>query len=287
MSAIPSMSKSLSHAPWRLWTSQVWAIMRVEFKKNLWMRRSLWIYLVAFAPTVIIGLHALSSPLGRRCNISQDTEVMAKAFQIFYLRFGIFFGCMGLFTWLFRGEVVEKSLHYYFLAPMRRQVLVLGKFLAGLAASATIFGASVLLAFIFMYGHFGAAGKAFVFDGPGLGHLAAYLAVTVLACIGYGSLFLALSLLTKNPILPGIVVLIWESIHPVMPALLQKFSITFYLKQLCPVSIPAQDALALFTVVAEPVSPWVAVLGLLGLSAAVLIFACRQIRRTEISYLAD
>jgi ABC-type transport system involved in multi-copper enzyme maturation permease subunit len=287
MSAIASVSKSLSQAPWRLWTSQVWAIMRTEFKKNLWMRRSLWIYLVAFAPTAIIGLHALSSPLGRRCTITQDTDVMAKAFQIFYLRFGMFFGCMGLFTWLFRGEIVEKSLHYYFLAPMRRQVLVVGKFLAGLAASATIFGVSVLLSFIFMYGHFGSAGTAFVFDGPGLGHLAAYLSVTALACVGYGSLFLALSLLIKNPILPGIAVLLWETIHSVMPAMLQKFSMTFYLKQLCPVSIPAEGPLALFTVVAEPVAPWVAVLGLLALSAAVLVFACRQIRRTEISYLAD
>lgn len=287
MSAGASFGKSLSQAPWRLWGAQVAAILRTEFRKNLWMRRSLWIYLVAFAPALIIGLHALSSPLGRRCNISDDTQVLAKAFQIFYLRFGIFFGCMGLFTWLFRGEIVEKSLHYYFLAPVRRQVLILGKFLAGVAASATIFAASVLLSFVFMYGHFGPAGRAFVFDGPGLGHLAAYLGVTVLACIGYGSLFLAFSLITKNPVLPGIGVLLWETAHSVMPALLQKFSVTFYLKQLCPVTIPAEGLLALFTVIAEPVAPWVAVLGLLCLSALVLLFACRQIRRTEISYLAD
>ena len=70
---------------------------------------------------------------------------------------------------------------------------------------------------------------------------------------------MALSLIFKNPILPGIVVLLWETFHAVMPALLQKFSITFYLKQLCPVSIPSTGLMALFTVVAEPVSPWIAV----------------------------
>lgn len=282
-----SLNKFLRESPWQLWTAQVLAMIRMELKKNLWMRRSVWIYLVALAPVLLIGLHAIQSPGGRHCSLSQDTEILAGIFQVFYLRLGIFFGCMGLFTWLFRGEVVEKSLHYYFLAPMRREVLVVGKFLAGLLACAVIFGVSVLLSFTLMYEHFGANGTAYVFAGPGLGQLAAYLVVTVLACLGYGSLFLALSLMIRNPILPAVVVLLWETLHPVMPAMLQKFSITFYLKQLCPVSIPSTGLMALFTVVAEPVSPWAAVPGLLCLSTAILVFACFYIRRTEISYLAD
>jgi ABC-type transport system involved in multi-copper enzyme maturation permease subunit len=236
---------------------------------------------------LVIALHGLNDPMGRNTSLAEDTAVLAGIFQLFYLRFGIFFGCMGLFTWLFRGEVVEKSLHYYFLAPLRREVLVAGKFLAGLAASLFIFGLSIVLSFTFMYAHFGAPGRAFVFDGPGLGHLAGYLGVTVLACIGYGSLFLALSLVVKNPILPGIVVLGWETFHAVLPSLLQKFSVMFYLKQLCPVPIPAQGVMALFTVVAEPVPAWIAVPGLLTLCAAILVFACARIRKMEISYLAD
>jgi ABC-type transport system involved in multi-copper enzyme maturation permease subunit len=251
------------------------------------MRRSVWIYLIALGPAVIIGLHALNSPLGRHCSISQDTTILADIFQLFYLRVGIFFGCMGLFTWLFRGDVVEKSLHYYFLSPVRREVLIVGKFLAGLAGSSIIFGFSVLLSFALMYGHFGAAGRDFVFHGPGLGYLAAYLGVTVLGCLGYGSVFLAFSLVVKNPILLGAVVLLWETFHAVLPALLQKFSIIFYLKQLCPISVPPDGIMALFAVVTEPVSAWIAVPGLVLLSSAILVFACFRIRRTEISYLAD
>jgi ABC-type transport system involved in multi-copper enzyme maturation permease subunit len=286
MSALASMRKRLNEAPWQLWGSQVLAILRIELKKNLWMRRSIWIYLLAFGPVALIGLASLESAMRGRCNISQDTQGFAIVFQTFYLRLATFFGCMGLFTWLFRGEVVEKSLHYYFLAPMRREVLIVGKFLAGLVASAGIFGTSVLLSFALVYGYC-AAGKAFVFDGPGLGHLVAYLAVTVLACLGYGSVFLALSLVAKNPVLPGLTVLMWESLHSMMPALLQKFSVTFYLKQLCPVPIPSDGVMALFTVVAEPVSPWIAIPGLITLCAFILVLACWQIRRTEIIYLAD
>lgn len=286
MSRLESIRQAFTQAPWQLWTSQIVAIVRIELRKSLWMRRSIWIYLLAAAPAALIGLHALNSPGGRNCSIGQDTNILAGIFQ-FYLHGAIFFGCMGLFTWLFRGEVVEKSLHYYFLAPMRRELLVVGKFLAGLLASAFIFGLSVLLSFTLMYAHFGPAGSAFVFNGPGLGHLFAYLGVTALACVGYGSLFLALSLVFKNPILPGIFVLGWETFHAVLPSLLQKLSIMFYLKQLCPVSVPTEGIMALFTVIAEPVAAWIAVPGLLLLCAAILVFACLRIRRTEISYLAD
>lgn len=284
---LTSPRKSLTDAPWQLWFAQLAAILRIELRKALWMRRSIWIYLLAFAPTLMFGAHALTSPNGLHCNIQEDTQILAYAFQIFYLRVGIFFGCLGLFTWLFRGEIVEKSLHYYFLSPMRREVLVIGKFLAGVITASIVFGASVLLCFTFVYGHFGATGRAYVFNGPGLGQLVSYLFVTVLACLGFGAIFIALSLIFKNPILPGAAVLLWESFHSVAPSLLQKLSISFYLKQLCPVSVPPDGLMALFTVVAEPVSPWLAVPGLVCLSFAILAFACFRIRRTEISYLAD
>jgi ABC-type transport system involved in multi-copper enzyme maturation permease subunit len=277
----------ISVLPWQLWIDQTVAIMRIEIRKTLWMRRGIWIYLIALAPVGLIGIHAIDSPLGRHCTLPQDTEILAGIFQVFYLRFGIFFGCLGLFTWLFRGEIVEKTLHYYFLSPVRREVLIAGKFLAGLISSVMIFGMSIFLAFALIYGHFGAAGRSYVFSGPGLGQLVAYLSVTALACLGYGSVFLALSLVFKNPILPGIVVLLWEMFHAVLPPLLQKLTIGFYLKQLCPVSVPPVGVMALFTVVAEPVSAFVAVPGLLGLCAAILLFAFWKIRKFEISYLAD
>lgn len=285
--AIVRPRKPIKELPWQLWASQLAAVLRIEIKKTLWMRRSIWIYLLAFAPTLMFGIHALTSPMGRNCSIEEDTRVLAYTFQIFYLRVGIFFGCMGLFTWLFRGEIVEKSLHYYFLAPMRRELLVAGKFLAGLITTSLVFASSVFVCFFFVYSHFGAPGRAYVFSGPGFGQLGSYLLVTVLACLGFGSIFLALSLIFKNPILPGIVVLLWESFHAVAPSLLQKLSVTFYLKQLSPVTIPPDGLMALFTVIAEPVSPWLAIPGLLVLSAAILAFAGYRIRRTEISYLAD
>lgn len=284
MSPVALVRRRLEEAPWQLWSSQLWAIVRYEVRRCLWMRRSIWIYLVALAPAGLIALHVM---FNRQFQLQDDTVVLAGIFQLYYLRLGIFFACLGLFTWLFRGDIVEKSLHYYFLAPVRRELLVIGKFLAGLIASSVIFTLSVWLCFVLIYAHFGEAARAFIFNGPGLHQLLAYLGVTVLACLGYGSLFLALSLVFKNPIIPGIVVLGWETFHVVLPAFLQKFSVMFYLKQLCPLILPPDQMTALFAVVAEPVSAWLAIPGLLCLSAAILVFACWRIRRTEISYLSD
>jgi hypothetical protein len=233
---------------------------------------------------VVIALHGIESRGGRRCNIEQDTEILAGIIQLFYVRLGIFFGCLGIFTWLIRGEIVQRSLHYYFLAPMRREIMVVGKYLAGVITASLLFGAGVTLSFMFMYSHFGQRGQHYVFEGPGLAQLGSYLLISTLACMGYGAVFLGLSLIFRNPIIPAACVFGWETISGVLPALLQKFSITFYLKNLAPVDLPPRGILALFTVVADPVSPALAVPGLLLLVASTLALACYGIRSMEISY---
>lgn len=286
MTRFAQLRSTLAEQPWELWTRQIAAILRMDLRKNFLSRRGIWIYLLAFAPVCLITLHAILDR-NQSGSIRLDTEVLAGIFQLFYLRFAIFFGCLGIFTWLFRGEIIEKSLHYYFLAPVKREVLLVGKFVGGLVTSATLFGLGVLLSFTMMYAHFGGAGEYYVFNGPGMGQLLAYLGVTVLACIGYGSFFLTLSLIMKNPIIPAILVLGWETFNPIFPSLAQRFSITYYLKQLCPVSIPSEGVMALFTVVSEPVSTLAAILGPIVLAVLVLLLACKFVRRLEISYVAE
>ena len=294
MTRLARLRTTLAEQPWELWTRQIAAILRMDLRKNFLSRRGIWIYLLAFAPVAIITLHVVftfghSEAMYRGSGnlIRGDTEILAGIFQFFYLRLGIFFGCLGIFTWLFRGEIIEKSLHYYFLAPVKREVLLLGKFVGGLVTSVTLFGLGVFASFAMMYLRFGDAGQYYIFNGPGMGQLLAYLGVTVLACIGYGSVFLALSLLFKNPVIPAILVLGWETFTPVLPSLVQRFSITYYLKQLCPVSIPGEGLLALFTVVSQPVGTVAAILGPIVLAAFVLLLACKLVRKLEISYVAE
>jgi hypothetical protein len=48
-----------------------------------------------------------------------------------------------------------------------------------------------------------------------------------------------------------------------------------------------EGPLALFTVVAEPVAPYLAILGLLCLTVAILVLSCFLIHRLEITYTVD
>ncbi len=288
MSPIANAQAWISEQPWRIWTNQALTIARIDLRRGLFSRRAWWVYLMAFAPVVLVGAHAIIDSSQRSgAYLDEDTKVLAGIFQIYYMSLGIFFACMGIFTWLFRGEVAEKSLHYQFLVPVRREVLVIGKFLSGALTAFLLFETAVFSCFALIYARFGPLGSDFVFNGPGLRHLWMYLLVTALACIGYGAVFLALSLVFRNPIIPGLVVMVWESIGPIMPSVLQKLSVVFYLKNLCPVQLPVQGLMALFMVVATPVPAVVAVLGLLSLSAAVLVFACFRMRRFEITYSTD
>ncbi|MGC1417664.1 MAG: ABC transporter permease, partial [Candidatus Acidiferrum sp.] len=274
--------KTFKEQPWRLFASQISVLVRNEVRRNLFTRRRIWVYLLALIPVVILIIHSILSTYHLDpASMEDETEVLAGIIQLYYFRLGIFFACMGIFTWLFRGEIVERTLHYQFLVPVRKEVLVVGKFLAGAIISIVLFETAVLACFYLTYSRFGAAGRSYMFDGPGLGQLGSYLLVTALACLGYGAVFLALSLLFKNPIIPGAMLMGWEAIAPIFPAWAQRLSVTFYLKHLCPVTLPVSGPMAIFTVVAEPVSPFVAVFGLLCLTIAILVLACFLIHRIE------
>jgi ABC-type transport system involved in multi-copper enzyme maturation permease subunit len=291
--SVARAQSTLKEQPWRLFGSQISVLVRNEVRRNLFTRRRIWVYLLALIPVLLLGAHDIFHPVTvANCpapcmDLAEDTLVLAGIIQLYYLRLGIFFACMGIFTWLFRGEMVERTLHYQFLVPVRREVLVVGKYLAGAVISILLFAAGVLACFCLIYARFGSAGRSYIFDGPGLAQLSSYLLVTALACIGYGAVFLALSLLFKNPIIPGAMLLGWEAVAPIFPSWAQRLSVTFYLKHLCPVKLPIDGPMAIFTIVAEPVAPFIAVFGLLCLTVAILVLSCFLIRRLEVTYTAE
>ncbi len=276
----------LRSQPWGLWRRQVAAIVRLEFKKNFWCRRAIWLYLLAVLPVLLCGIHSLlPMHTGKwRHGVGEDTMVFAGIFQFAYLRMAIFFGSVVIFANLFRGEMLGRTMHYYFLAPVRRSVLVVGKYLAALAASLIFFAGSVALAYPLLFAHLGPSFAEFFSTGGGERQYMAYLLVAGLACAGYGAVFLVMGMLFRNPMIPASLVMVWESINGFLPSLLKKFSIIFYLKSMCPVALPAKGVLALIAIDAEPASPWVATPGLLLLAAALLAYAAVRVRRLEISY---
>jgi len=285
-SRINAWLENFKQLPWRLYWIQGSRLTAIEVRRNLFSWRATWIYFLAFIPVPLILLHGV---VDRHLEfmMSDDTNVLAGIIQFYYVRLGIFFGCLGIFSRLIRGEMIERSLHFYLLSPVRREILLLAKFVAGSISALLLFGTAILADFVLMYASYGPAGRDYVFNGPGLGQLEAYLAIVVLACLGYGSVFLLLSMMFKNPTPAALLVLGWEAINPVLPSLLQKISVASYLRHLMPVSIPVEGILAILTVETEPVSGWVATLGLLLLILVVLVYSCYRMRSLEIRYTTE
>jgi hypothetical protein len=224
----------------------------------------------------------------RLLDFEEDREIFAAIFQYFYLRLAVFFGCLGIFMYLFRGEMSNRTLHFWFLAPARRDVLLAGKYGAGLIASATIFGGGALLTLAAMlWPHDPVDVQAF-WNAGGMRQVFWYAAAAVLGCVGYGSVFLAVGLYVRNPIIPAAVLLGWEGINGILPQVLQKMSILYYLQSLCPVPAPLPgDAPALIRLLAVPAAPAsrpAAILGLLLLTGFVLWIGSISVRRMQIAY---
>jgi ABC-type transport system involved in multi-copper enzyme maturation permease subunit len=274
--AVPARSS----LPWGQWWRQVRAVLRLELRKGF--RRSYGLYLLALAPLFILVLRSIIPDAVRDPGeVAGATEFYAGLYQAFILRIVIFLACVAVFGNLIRRETLDRSLHYYFLSPMRRELLVVAKYLTGLLVSFFLFGATTAAGFFLAYlPHESTAVRQFLLGGPGLGHLASYLLVTFMACVGYGAVFLFFGFFFKSPALPALAVFGWEAIHFLLPPLLKKVSVIHYLQSLCPVPVP-QGPLALL---ADAPSPWIAIPGLILLAAVLVAVSAWKIRGMEISY---
>jgi ABC-type transport system involved in multi-copper enzyme maturation permease subunit len=270
---------------WRLWARQTLAIVRLEIRKNFFSRRALLLYLIAGLPIMLLSMLALfPPPTDELANFNELSQVYAGVYGGLILRTLVFFGCAWVFMNLFRGEVVDRSLHYYFLSPVRREVLVVGKYLSGLLATIVLFSVTTVGSMLILYFWlFPSESQEFFFGGIGTGRLLTYLGVTILACIGYGAVFLIIGLFFRNPIVPGLVVYGWEWINFLLPPFLKKISVIHYLQSLVPVSMSEGP----FAVLAEPTPAYIAVPSLFLFTVLVLFLAGLYIRRMEISYAGE
>ena len=158
MSTTTTLPQAVKALPWDLWIRQVRGIVALEAGRNLLRRRSLFLYILALAPPLLLSLRfVVPTPENAIESIGGLSVLFAVIYRNFFLRLAVFFGCVGLFTRLFRGDVLERTIHYYLLAPVRREVLVVGKYLSGVCTAGLIFGLSTAASFLLMFAPSGAA----------------------------------------------------------------------------------------------------------------------------------
>jgi len=270
---------------WSLWLRQIVAILRLEVEKNFLGRRSILIYLITLLPLFPLLVLAIVTPPGNEWrDFSKYSTIYAFLYNGLILRTVVFFGCAWIFMNLFRGELIDRSLHYYFLSAVRRDVLLVGKYLSGLITSMILFTGLTVFAMLLLYvPRFGGQAIRFFLEGQGFSQILTYAGITMLACLGYGAFFLVVGLFIRNPIIPALLLYGWEWLNFLLPPLLKKVSVIHYLNSLVPVPVSEGP----FAVVAEPTPAYIAIPSMLIVVGLVLALSAYRIRHMEIRYGSD
>ncbi|MFN7975729.1 MAG: hypothetical protein U0166_25880 [Acidobacteriota bacterium] len=261
---------------------QIGAVVGLEARRNLAGRQAIGLYVLAVMP---MG-PALSFllPDNPRVPLEEIPMLFAKLFQGAYLPFLTFFACASIFSDLFRRDIVQKSLHYWLLAPIRREVLALGKLAGAMLTVIVVFELSTLGTYMSYYVPYGSEiMERQLLSRTSLHALGAYLLTTAVAVVSYSVLFFAIGLCFKSPIIPGLIIWLWESVNNFLPSVLKCFSLIYYLKALLPVEVHED----IFALSSDPPTPWLSAAGLLVFALVCMTVAVFQVRKLEVSYAAE
>jgi hypothetical protein len=249
-------------------------VMRLEWRRQLLTPRLLWPLMLAALPVAVTS--GMVMKFGGELAQGPNT-VYANFYHALIVRIVIFFGSLALFLNLVRGEVEERTLHYLLLTPVRRPLLVLGKYVAAVGSAWLLFLTTTIASFLIIHVPQG-IGSAFT--GPALRQLAAYCGMTMLACMGYGGAFLLLGTVLRSPGPLVALFFAWEWAEFMMPPLLKQLSVVHYLKALTPVPIAEGP----FALLADPTPVPVAILQLLIYAAVVVSVAAWSASRADLDY---
>jgi len=260
---------------------QAQALARLDVGRVLFTRRAFGFYFLALL-ALVPGLGQLF-PWVPPIPVGRIPVEHAESFQ-YFLRFFVFFGCAAIFGDLFRREMKERSLHYWFLAPVRRDVLLAGRFLGSLLFAVALFGLAGVLSLVCFYLPQG-GGLALheLFSPRVIGLVVAYGALTAFAVVAYGALFLLFGLLVKNPIVPGLAFWLWELVEGFLPGFLKPLTVVHYLKGMAPVPVTG----TWIGTAGDAPSLWLAIPGLVVFVGVCLALSAWKLRRMEIAYGAE
>lgn len=259
-------------------------VFDLSIGQMLWSRRTIFLALVVAAP-VALGLVIrvlVSSGFGGNVRvggapIASGGTIFGIFIWLLYLRFivpvlGVFYG-----TALVADEVEDKTITYLFTRPIARGSILVGKYLAYLAATGLVVLPSVMLLY-FLVVPIGAGTVAGSFPAlvKDLGLLGLGLAV-------YGALFAWVGARFKHPLVTGLVFAFgWEQGIMMVPGYLKRFTVVYYMQGLVPHAMPQDSALSFLQAVmkANLGAGW-SLFWLAVIWAAFLYLAARTVERRE------
>jgi ABC-type transport system involved in multi-copper enzyme maturation permease subunit len=251
-------------------------VLDLSIGQMLWSRRTIFMALVVAGPVLIAAflrlVIALGLPVGRVNGVQMTGAAMfGMMIWLFYLRFtvpvlGVFYG-----TALIADEVDDKTITYLFTRPIPHGAVLVGKYLAYLAATGLVVLPSVALVYMLIVPVDGGLGASFIPFVKDLVLLAVGLAV-------YGALFAFIGAWFKRPLIIGLIFVFgWEQAALVFPGYLKRFTIAYYLQGLVPHAMPQDSVISLVQAIVRETPTLTSALVWLAVIWAVALYLASQI----------
>jgi ABC-2 type transport system permease protein len=248
------------------------AVFRLALEGMVWTKRSLLMAVLLALPVAFAILYRVVLA-ARLPSAITPSALYESIVAVYYVGNVLPLAALFYATALIADEVEGRTITYLFTRPIHRAAILTGKFGAYVATTLSmVFPALVVTYFLLLTvgGLAAAGGRA--------GDLARDLGVVALALLVYGALFTLLGVLTRRPVIPGLLFLfVWE-LAANLPGYLPRVTVTAYLRSLLPYRV-AQGGV--FGLVQDVLPLAVALPTLAGLLAAFLaaafwIFSTRE-----------
>lgn len=231
--------------------------------RRLVYSRFLWANLILGAlPVVItilwacfadIGMEAAEGVEGSKAIVAKANDVFQVMLRTLYLQFIVFFVAIVFGFSIMRQESDDQTLHYLFLQPVERWIIVMGKLAASLVLGMLVCMASYWLTYLIMnlklFGVRTVVGQLF-----GEGYVVFMLkecGVIALALVAYTSIAMIFGSLFKS-VAFAIILMAWEAGLPYLPGTMKLWTIMHYLQSLLPQPVVGDHKL--FEIWSEPAS---------------------------------
>ncbi|HRU55021.1 MAG TPA: ABC transporter permease subunit, partial [Candidatus Sumerlaeia bacterium] len=123
------------------------SIRRYLFTRNMWV-----LVILGGLPLIFVALIILGKPI---TSLTDANRAFQMTFRIYYIHFSIFFIASIFGFSLLRKEVDDRTLHYLFMQPVNRSLIIFSKYFGYIVVTWTYLSAAFLLTYFIMFLPFG------------------------------------------------------------------------------------------------------------------------------------
>lgn len=210
-------------------------IFSITFNQTIKSKKTIFMLILAFLPVFLTLYYRIAQPE----HIVPPHLVLFHV-MIFFLLFvstliALFYG-----NAMIGDEVDNKTIIYYFIRPVPKYMIIIGKFAAYLAGVFLIIIPPMLISFLII----SSDSQMSTDFASTVDTFARQLGVVMLGLTVYGSIFMFFGARLKHPIIIGLLLAFgWEKIMLIVPGLIRKFSVAHYLVSAFPIDPSMQTAL--------------------------------------------